>query len=38
MQLDPNSEQKLKDMNINENTIIYALKSQNFAQLSLNND
>ena len=38
MQLDPNSEQKLKDMNINENTIIYALKSQNFDQLSLNND
>ena len=38
IQLDPNSEQKLKDMNINENTIIYALKSQNFDQLILNND
>ena len=36
--LDSNSEQKLKDMNINENTIIYALKSQNFEQLLLTNN
>ena len=36
--LDANSEQKLKDMNINENTIIYALKSQNFEQLLLTNN
>ena len=33
VQLDVNSQQKLKDMNINENSIIYALKSTNFEEL-----
>ena len=38
VQLDVNSQQKLKDMNINENSIIYALKSTNFEELpSINN-
>ena len=36
--LDPNSEQKLNELNINENTIIYAIKSSNFDNLNLPNN
>ena len=36
--LAPNSQEKIKDLNINENTIIYAIKSPNFDQLNLFND
>ena len=35
IQLDMNSTQKLKDMNINENSVIHALKSDNFDELPL---
>ena len=35
IELDTNSEQKLIDLNINEYTIIYALKSLNFDELKL---
>ena len=37
IELDPNSEQRLSDLNINENTIIYAIKSPNFDDLDLEN-
>ena len=33
--LDVNSQQKLRDLNINQNSIIYAIKSPNFDQLEL---
>ena len=36
IELNVNSEQKLKDLNINESTTIYALKSPNFDELKLN--
>ena len=36
IELNVNSEQKLKDLNINESTIIHALKSPNFDELKLN--
>ena len=36
--LDPNSEQKLNELNINQNTIIYAIKSSNFDNLNLPNN
>ena len=36
--LDPNSEQKLNELNINENAIIYAIKSSNFDNLNLPNN
>lgn len=35
IELDPNSEQKLSDLNINEYSIIYAIKSPNFDNLDL---
>ena len=35
MELNPNSEQKLIDLNINENTTIYAIKSPDFDKLDL---
>lgn len=34
IELDVNSQNKLKDMNINGNSIIYAIKSPNFAQIN----
>ena len=37
IELDPNSEQKLCDLNIDENSIIYAIKSPNFDNLDLEN-
>ena len=36
--LAPNSQEKIKELNINENTIIYAIKSPNYDQLNLFND
>jgi hypothetical protein len=36
--LDPNSEQQLCQLNINKNTIIYAIKSSNFDNLDLPNN
>ena len=38
IQLDPHLQQKLKDMNINENSTIYALKSNDFNELILTNN
>ena len=38
IELDPNSEQKLSDLNINKDTIIYALKSPDFDNLDLENN
>ena len=35
--LDPNSEQKLKDLNINEHSIIYAIKSPNYDAINFQN-
>jgi len=35
--LDPNSEQKLKDLNINEHSIIYAIKSPNYDDINFQN-
>ena len=37
IELDPNTEQKLCDLNIDENSIIYAIKSPNFDNLDLEN-
>ena len=37
IELNPNSEQKLCDLNIDENSIIYAIKSPNFDNLDLEN-
>ena len=38
IELDPNSEQKLSDLNIDKDTIIYALKSPDFDNLDLENN
>jgi hypothetical protein len=38
IELDPNSEQKLSDLNINKDTIIYAIKSPDFDNLDLENN